>query len=119
MKRTLKVLTPVAAGVALGLGLLYISSLFRYDPNGCGGCSASGRPFFWTITANGYGPNPVLEPFFALDLMFWLALSLTVAEALSHIAAPYVGRKLEIRRSKHSAISKSYRRDSESSERSW
>jgi hypothetical protein len=102
-----KVLAPVAAGVALGLGLLYISSLFRYDPNGCGGCSATGRPLFWTISATGYGGPLVNMSAIALDLVFWIAISLAVVEMFSHFAVPCLLRELKMHRPRQSAISKS------------
>jgi len=43
---------------------------------------------------------PVLEPQFALDLVFWLALSLALVKALFHLAVPYLVRELKMYQSR-------------------
>jgi len=82
----LRKLFPIAAGVALGFLLFYISSLVEVNnPYNSAGTIAWGFPFFWRINATGSG-SPVLGVNFALDLVFWLALSLIIVEVLSHFA---------------------------------
>lgn len=78
----------VALSAAIGVMLLYFSGIGGYDPNGCGGCWAHGRPAFWTITATGFGPILVDWDAVAIDLAFWFGLSLAGVEFTSIIATP-------------------------------
>jgi hypothetical protein len=96
MPKMLREMTLIVAGIALGLGLLYLSSLVTYDPRGCGGCSAIGLPSFWTIGATGFGPMLVNWYAVVNDLVFWLAISLTAVELSSHVVLPYVRRELRV-----------------------
>jgi hypothetical protein len=94
MAKALKELALFAAGLALGGSLFYLSSLVGYDPDHCGGCVAWGLPFFWRISATGPGgPESPNEPQFALDIVFWLALGLTLVEVSSRVVVPHVRRK--------------------------
>src|ERR1700733_5233200 len=107
MPKILRELALVIAGVALGSGLLYLSSLVTYDPSGCGGCDASGIPQFWTINATGSG-GPLVNWFaVANDLVFWFAISLTAVELSFHVAVPYVKRGVMIHRAKRRSVSTS------------
>jgi len=79
LKRALVLTLPAAV---LGLALLYSSGLGGYDPEGCSGCLAYGRPMYWTIYATGTGDFLNLGAI-ALDFGFWFAVSLSVVWVLS------------------------------------
>jgi len=102
MPKMLREVALIVAGVALGLGLLYLSSLVQYTPNGFAGATATGLPSFWTINSTGFGPILVNWYAVANDLVFWLAISLTTVELSSHVALPYLSRELKIHLAKKS-----------------
>lgn len=92
--RSSKELALIVTGIAIGAVLLYVSSLTAYTPNSCGGCSAWGLPLYWSINATGTGGGFSLTSF-ALDLIFWLGLSLTVVEVSFHVAVSYTRQRLK------------------------
>ena len=100
----------IIGGILIGLAALYLSSLLH---NPSAGAPGWGYPFVWHVI--GTGPK-VPESFFglylgvvnwvafALDLVFWMALSLAVIEISSHIGLPYFKKRRRIHRSKHDAL---------------
>jgi hypothetical protein len=90
MAKPPKGLATMAAGVSLGLALLYISSLIiSTEP---GGVTGWGFPFFWLMNAAASPGPTVFRVNIALNLVFWLGLSLTAVEMLSRFAVPYIRR---------------------------
>lgn len=82
----------VAPSAVIAVTLLCLSGLGGYDPNGCGGCWAHGRPVLWMITATGFGQIFVNWDAVAIDFVFWFGLSLAGVEFSSIIATAFLER---------------------------
>ena len=118
MPKMLRELALIVAGVAIGFGLLYISSLVEFTKPQDAATIWWCFPYFWRVSAGGFQSACSGEGIFvfgvclfrtfytsfAEDLVFWVALSLTAVEVSSHTAIPYVRRKLKIRHAKQSTV---------------
>ena len=103
----LKELALLTSAVAAGIALLFLTGNHLYY--GGRNFISWGYPLPWhyqydTLSAS----SPMFGVFFGTinwlafgeDLVFWFALSLAVVEGSSHVAVPYLKRKLEVRRSR-------------------
>jgi hypothetical protein len=104
MRRVLKELALVAGGVGAGIAL-FLTIGSRADAFGFD-YVAWGYPVAWNYGEDLARPNfSIFGTYlimnwtgFAEDLLFWLGLSIIAVEGSSHIAVPYVLRKLKIQR---------------------
>jgi hypothetical protein len=111
MRKALKELALLFGSVGVGIVLLFISS---FHTNFLGyGMASWGYPFAWhSIEDLMPGGTSVFRVYLGLvnwlyffeDLAFWLLPSLAIVEVSSHIAVPYIRRKLKIHRSRKNAV---------------
>lgn len=105
MPKALRELVLLTSAIAAGIALLLLTGLHM----DYGGVSSTtwGYPLPWRFqTANGFTSLSAINWLsFGEDLIFWLALSVAAVEGASHIAVPYLKRKLEIRRSRQTISS--------------
>lgn len=94
-----KQLILVALSAAVGLTLLYFSGVGGYDPSGCGGCLAHGRPAFWMIMATGFGQVVVNWDAVAIDFVFWFGLSLAGVQLSSILVTSVLDRRMGVSKS--------------------
>lgn len=119
MRKALKQMILLLTGAGLGLGLLYISSLFSVNKPGL--ITFWGFPFFWHVTSGtgftgidscGGEGIPifggcligVFYARFVLDVAFWLALSLALVEVTDRVAMPYIRWKMKVHALKRRTI---------------
>jgi hypothetical protein len=76
----------VVGGASIGFVLFYLSNLFGYSLQNCGACFVYGYPYFWHVHAVN-GGLVIVEPFFGLDILFWIVVGLSAVLSSYWIAA--------------------------------
>jgi hypothetical protein len=108
MHKVVKGLVEIGAGVSIGIALFLAASL---PSNPSAEAPGWGYPFVWHVMGTGLKvPGSFLGVYLgvvnsvalAIDLVFWMILSMAAVELSSHLAIPYVRRRLKIHRSKRS-----------------
>lgn len=101
MRKVLKELGLLTAGVVIGVALFLLSSLHQYFRGFTE--VAYGYPFVWRSWASA---SPLNTDPFALDedLVFWLVVSVVVVRLLFQTAFLYFTRKLRARRLRKSVV---------------